>query len=125
MALAQIHGTGSRRHVLTAQQNILEVKCGPLGDTSLQLYGHNGRCVREFMGAKTYSSEVHVGLQPYLICCIMKFHAGSDLCAKIATAVCPAYRAGTAPGRQLQAAIFCPRLMISCIPYAGCHAPQC
>ncbi|GAB4815422.1 hypothetical protein N2152v2_002468 [Parachlorella kessleri] len=34
---------GSRRHVLTAQQNILEVRCGPPGDISFQCYGHHGR----------------------------------------------------------------------------------
>jgi hypothetical protein len=52
VALAQIHVNGSGRHVLTAQQNILEVKCGPPGEASFQLYGHNGR-----LGANANGSQ--------------------------------------------------------------------
>ena len=98
VGLAQIHGTGSRRHVLTAQQNILEVRCGPPGDVSFQCYGHHGRYGQD----GTIFLELNGPWQPCFVWFTWTWHGGCwlwpecGLLRRFGTAgACHAFTAGS------------------------------
>ena len=113
VGLAQIHGTGSRRHVLTAQQNILEVRCGAPGDVSFQCYGHHGRCGRgdtqgcwrpigpgnSFVCVSVYTWTAHGGCWFGLLCCSMSWQA---VCIMLPYFVDPTLWTGRAAGLAQQ-----------------------